>query len=61
MDKTDNIRMKHVEANLEHLNPIPDKVSDTSVGFQKKSETTGIAQQILEMSGNIWNYCFPCW
>lgn len=33
MDKINNVRTKPIEANLEHFNISPDKVSDTSLGF----------------------------
>lgn len=36
MDKIDNVRTKQIEANLEHFNISPNKVSDTSLGFPEE-------------------------
>lgn len=36
MGKIDNVRTKQIEANLEHFNISPNKVSDTSLGFPEE-------------------------
>jgi len=36
MDKVNNVRTKPIEANLEHFNISPEKVSDTSLGFPEE-------------------------
>jgi uncharacterized membrane protein YkvA (DUF1232 family) len=36
MDKVNNVRTKPIEANLEHFNISPSRVSDTSLGFPEE-------------------------
>ncbi|MGB9940546.1 YkvA family protein [Methanosarcina sp.] len=51
MEKIDNVRTKQIEANLEHFNISPNKVSDTSMGFPEE-----VRDYRSTDFRNIWDY-----
>ncbi len=53
MDKIENFRPKHIEANLEHFNIRPNKVSDTSLDFPEEIRNYHYRSADF---GNIWDY-----
>ena len=53
MDEIDNFRKKPIEANLEHFNISPNKVSDTSLGFPE--EVRNYRYRSTDFR-NIWDY-----
>jgi uncharacterized membrane protein YkvA (DUF1232 family) len=53
MDKINNVRTKQIEANLEHFNISPNKVSDTSLGFPE--EVRDYRYRSADFR-NIWYY-----